>query len=319
MRRKMTKTVCVFPGQGSQTVGMGKSLFDNFACAKLVFNEVDDALNQHLSKIIFEGSEADLTLTENAQPAIMATSIAALRVLETEGGFDIAKHAHFVAGHSLGEYSALAAAKALTLSDTAKLLKLRGTSMQQAVPAGQGTMAAILGLDMAQVEAITAQASANGDVCDVANDNSNGQVVISGSRAGVEKAMLLAKEAGAKRAIELNVSAPFHCSLMQPAAEAMKAALAQASVSAPVVPVIANVTALPTNNPNEIRDLLVQQVTGRVRWNESVLWMGENGVSRAIEIGEGNVLAGLIRRIAKEIVCQNFSKPEDLSTFSQAA
>lgn len=315
----MTKTACVFPGQGSQRVGMGKTLFDNFACAKHVFQEVDEALSQKLSTIIFEGPDADITLTENAQPAIMATSIAALRVLETESGFDIAKHAHFVAGHSLGEYSALAAAGAISLSDTARLLKLRGTSMQKAVPAGQGTMAAILGLTIQQVEAVTAQASADGDVCEVANDNSDGQVVISGARAGVEKAMQLAKEAGAKRALELNVSAPFHCSLMQPAAEAMHAALAAAKVSAPVVPVIANITAAPVSDPDAIRDLLVKQVTGRVRWNESVLWMAQNGVSRAIEIGEGNVLAGLIRRIAKEIECQNFAKPEDLSIFQQAA
>ncbi len=315
----MTKTVCVFPGQGSQNVGMGKALYDNFACAKLVYQEVDDALNQRLSTLIFEGPESDLTLTENAQPAIMATSMAALRVLEIESGFDITTQAHYVAGHSLGEYSALCAVKALSLSDTAKLLKLRGTSMQQAVPAGQGTMAAILGLKIAQVETITATASANGDICDVANDNSDGQVVISGSRTGVEKAMTLAKEAGAKRAIELNISAPFHCSLMRPAAETMQVALAAATIHAPTIPVIANITALPTSKPEEIRDLLVQQVTGRVRWNESVLWMADHSVSRAVEIGEGNVLSGLIRRIAKEIECQNFSKPEDLAVFLQAA
>jgi [acyl-carrier-protein] S-malonyltransferase len=315
----MSKTVCVFPGQGSQRVGMGKMLSDNFTIAKHVFQEVDDALSQKLSTIIFEGPEAELTLTENTQPAIMATSLAAFRVLENETGFTLAQQAHYVAGHSLGEYSALAAAGALSIADTARLLKLRGTSMQQAVPAGQGAMAAILGLTMPQVEQLCAQASAQGDVCEVANDNSDGQVVISGNRAGIEKGMSLAKEMGAKRALELNVSAPFHCSLMQPAAVAMKAALDSATINVPAIPVIANIHASPISTPDEIRDALVRQVTGRVRWNESVIWMANNHVSRAIEIGEGNVLSGLIRRIAKDIQCITIGKPEDMDLFSKAA
>jgi [acyl-carrier-protein] S-malonyltransferase len=315
----MSKTACVFPGQGSQKVGMGKALADNFIVAKHVFQEVDDALSQKLSTIIFEGSEADLTLTENTQPAIMATSLAAFRVLEHETDFRLATHAHAVAGHSLGEYSALAAVGALSVADTARLLKLRGTSMQQAAPAGQGSMAAILGLTMEQVETLCAQASAHGDVCEVANDNSDGQVVISGSKAGVEKGMALAKEMGAKRALELNVSAPFHCSLMQPAAEAMKAALDAAKVSVPVVPVIANIHAAPITSPEAIRDALVRQVTGRVRWNESIQWLAAQEFTHAIEIGEGNVLSGLIRRIAKDIQCVTIGKPEDIHGFLKAA
>lgn len=315
----MSKIVCVFPGQGSQRVGMGKDLADNFNVAKRVFEEIDDALNQKLSSIFFDGSEAELTLTENAQPAIMATSLAAFRVLESETGFSLGSSAHFVAGHSLGEYSALAAAGALSLADTARLLKLRGTSMQQAVPAGQGMMAAILGLTLQEIETITSTASSKGETCEIANDNSDGQVVISGSNKGVEHAMELAKSAGAKRALALNVSAPFHCSLMQPAAKTMQIALDAATIHAPKVPVIANVHAYAISEPQAIREALVTQVTGRVRWNESVKWMAEHNITRAIEIGEGNVLSGLIRRIAKDIQCSNFGKTSELEQFHQAA
>ena len=314
----MTHTICVFPGQGSQKVGMGKIMADNFAEAREVFQEVDDALNQKLSTIIFEGPEADLTLTENAQPAIMATSIASLRVLEKEGGFNLAQSASYVAGHSLGEYSALCAAGALSLADTAKLLKLRGQAMQRAVPAGEGAMAAIIGLNMDDVTKVCEDASATG-VCEVANDNSDGQVVISGATAAIDDAMVRAKEAGAKRALPLPVSAPFHCSLMHPAADEMRDALAAATINNPVVPVIANVTAAPEQEADAIRDLLVSQVTGRVRWRESVQWMGNNDVAKAIEIGEGKVLSGLIRRIAKDIECSNVGAPDDIESVMKAA
>ena len=290
----MTKTACIFPGQGSQKVGMGASLFQNFAVAKDVFAEIDDTLSQKLSQLMFEGPEDELTLTANAQPAIMAVSVAAYRVMEAETGFSV-KNAAFVAGHSLGEYSALAAAGTLSLADTAKLLRIRGNAMQEAVSAGQGSMAAILGLELDQVEAIAAQASEGGEICEVANDNSPGQVVLSGSRTGVEKAMELAKEAGAKRALELNVSAPFHCSLMQPAADAMQAALAEVAMHAPAVPLIANVTAAATSDVEAIRSQLVTQVTGRVRWTETMQFMKESGITRTIEIGEGKVLTGLMK------------------------
>lgn len=315
----MIKTALVFPGQGSQRVGMGKSLFENFASAKEVFLEVDETLKQHLSKLMFEGPESDLTLTENAQPAIMVASLAAFRVLQKETGFDLKTRAAYVAGHSLGEYSALAAAGAFTLADTARLLKLRGQSMQKAVPQGEGTMAAILGLEMEAVEAIAAEASANGDVCEVANDNSPGQIVISGSREGVEKAIALATERGAKRALELNVSAPFHCSLMQPAAEAMQAALAATLINAPLVALVANVTATATSDPEAIRAQLVEQVTGRVRWRESISYMKQQGVGRMIEIGEGKVLSGLIKRIEKDVETLAIGTPEDIESLVKAA
>ncbi len=315
----MTTTACIFPGQGSQRVGMGKELADNFAIAKDVFAEIDDTLNQHLTRIMFDGPEDDLTATENAQPAIMAVSIAALRVLEAETGFNLKSAAACVAGHSLGEYSALAAAGTFSLADTARLLKLRGQSMQQAVPQGQGSMAAIIGLEMAQVEAITTEASAGGEVCEVANDNSPGQVVISGSKAGVELAMNLAKDAGAKRALELNVSAPFHCSLMAPAAEIMRQALAETTMNAPAVPLIANVTAAITSDPEAIRNQLVEQVTGRVRWCESVAAMDNLNIARTIEIGEGKVLSGLIKRINRDIETINVGTPEDISVMASAA
>lgn len=313
----MTKAF-IFPGQGSQTVGMGKAMYDNFEAARLVFQEVDDALNQKLSKIIFEGPEDALTLTENGQPAIMATSMAVFRVLQKECGLDLAKAAKFVAGHSLGEYTALCAAGALNLADTARLLRLRGQAMQQAVPVGQGAMAAILGPDLEAVAKIAAEA-AQGEVCAVANDNSPGQVVISGHKTAIDRACELAKAAGAKRALPLAVSAPFHCSLMQPAAEAMAEALAKTNLKAPVVPVVSNVSVEAVTNPDTIRELLVQQVTGRVRWTESVLYMKEQGVTETVEIGNGKVLSGLTRRIDKELAASNISEPADLDNFAKAA
>jgi [acyl-carrier-protein] S-malonyltransferase len=285
----------IFPGQGSQAVGMGKALAEASAAAREVFQEVDDALGQHLSALMFDGPEADLTLTENAQPAIMAVAMATLRVLEREGNVRVADKAAFVAGHSLGEYSALCAAGSLTLADTARLLKLRGQAMQAAVPVGVGAMAALLGMDLAPAQAAAAQA-AEDEVCAVANDNAPGQAVLSGHKAAVERAIELAKAGGAKRAILLPVSAPFHCALMQPAADAMAAALASAKLRGPVVPVIANVTAGPVSNADDIRQLLVDQVTGMVRWRESVSAMTGLGVDRFVEFG-GKVLGPMIKRI----------------------
>lgn len=308
----------IFPGQGSQSVGMGKAMAENFEAARLVFEEVDDALNQKLSRILFEGPEDELVLTENSQPAIMATSIAVLRVLQRECGLDLAKSAKFVAGHSLGEYTALCAADALGLSDTARLLRLRGQAMQKAAPIGEGAMAAILGLDLDAVARI-AEEAAQGEVCTVANDNSPGQVVISGHKAAIDRACELARAAGAKRALALAVSAPFHCSLMQPAAEVMAEALATVDLKAPVVPLIANVTVEAVTNPATIRELLVQQVTARVRWTESVQYMKANGVTETVEIGNGKVLSGLTRRIDKELAASNISEPHDLDGFAKAA
>ncbi|CAO3419389.1 ACP S-malonyltransferase [Azospirillum doebereinerae] len=304
----------VFPGQGSQAVGMGRELAEAFEVARRTFEEVDDALNQRLSRLMVEGPEADLTLTENAQPALMAVSVAVLRVLESEGGVDLAKHAAFVAGHSLGEYSALCAAGAFTLADTARLLKRRGQAMQKAVPVGQGGMAALLGADPEQAQAIAADA-AQGEVCSLANDNSVGQVVISGSADAIDRAIALAAERGLKRSVRLPVSAPFHCSLMQPAADAMAEALAAVTISAPVVPVIANVTASAVSDPNAIRRLLVEQVTGMVRWRESVLFMKEQGVTTLVEIGSGKVLAGLTKRIDKELSASSVGTPADVESF----
>ncbi|WP_425983279.1 ACP S-malonyltransferase [Brevundimonas sp. TWP1-2-1b1] len=308
----------LFPGQGSQAVGMGAQLADAFQSARDVFAEVDEALGQKLSVLMREGPEDQLTLTENAQPALMAVSVAAMRALKVEFGFDVAKAA-YVAGHSLGEYSALAAAGALSLSDTARLLKLRGQAMQRAVPVGQGAMASLIGpkTDLALAEAAAAAGSEIG-VCVVANDNNNGNIVISGEKAAVDRAIEKAKELGA-RAIPLNVSAPFHCPLMQPAADEMAAALASATILAPVVPVVANVLARPERDPEVIRRLLVEQVTGRVRWRESMEWMaGEGGATRFVEIGSGKVLTGMAKRIAPEAECLPLNTPEELEAFAKS-
>ncbi|MDE3015845.1 MAG: ACP S-malonyltransferase [Pseudomonadota bacterium] len=309
------KKALLFPGQGSQTVGMGKELAEQFPAARAVFDEVDGALSQKLSSVIFDGPQEILTLTENAQPAIMATSIAALRVLEKETGFSVREQAAFVLGHSLGEYSALCAAGALTLSDTAKLLRLRGQAMQRAMPAGQGAMAALLGADYALAKEIADEAARTG-VCVVANDNAPGQVVVSGAKAAVERACEIAKSKGVKRAVLLDVSAPFHCPLMAPAAQAMKEALASAKISAPCVPLVTNVTASAESNPDVIRRLLVEQVTGMVRWRESILYIKDQGVTRAIEIGAGKVLAGLNKRIAPEMETSNVGIPADLAAMT---
>jgi [acyl-carrier-protein] S-malonyltransferase len=307
----------IFPGQGSQAVGMGGELADAFAAAREVFQEVDDALGQSLFKLMREGPEDQLTLTENAQPALMAVSVAVARVLEREFGVGIDKAA-FVAGHSLGEYSALAAASAISLSDTARLLKLRGQAMQRAVPVGQGAMASLIGpkTDLALAEEAAA-AGAEVGVCVVANDNNQGNVVISGAKAAVDTAIEKAKALGA-RAIPLNVSAPFHCPLMQPAAEEMAQALAAATIVAPRAPVVANVTARPTHDPEAIRRLLVEQVTGRVRWRESVLWLaGEGGVTRFAEAGAGKVLSGMVKRIAPDAEAVPLNTPADLEAFAK--
>jgi [acyl-carrier-protein] S-malonyltransferase len=314
----MGKTACVFPGQGSQTVGMGKELAAAFPAAKLVFQEVDDALNQKLSQIIFEGPEDMLTLTENAQPAIMATSMAFLRVLEKETGFVLSRQVNCVAGHSLGEYTALAAAGAITLADTARLLKTRGRAMQQAVPAGEGAMAAILGLEFDAVMEIVKEA-AKYEICAVANDNAPGQVVVSGTAAGVDKVVELAKERGAKRAVPLSVSAPFHCPLMAPAAQVMQEALGKATIKTPSVPLVANVTAALVSDVDTIRKLLVEQVTGMVRWRESVQFMQAQGIDSIIEIGAGKVLSGLNKRIAPEINSSSIGSPQDIEAFVKAA
>ncbi len=310
------KKALIFPGQGSQTVGQGKELAEHFAAARAVFEEVDNALSEKLSAIIFNGPQETLTLTENAQPAIMATSMAALAVMQKEFGFDVAKHSAFVAGHSLGEYSALCAAGALSLTDTARLLRLRGQAMQKAVPAGMGAMAALLGADIAQANAI-AQEAAQGEICCVANDNAPGQVVISGTRAAVERAIAIAKEKGIKRALMLDVSAPFHCPLMAPASGIMAQALSAATFGAPCVPVVANVTASSESDPRKLRELLVDQVTGMVRWRESIHYMKAQGVTRALEIGAGKVLSGLVKRIEPEIECLNIGSPADLEAFAK--
>lgn len=311
------KIAYIFPGQGSQSVGMGKELAAAFASAREVFEEVDEALGQKLSRLMFEGPEPELTLTENAQPAIMAASIAVLRVLEKETGLDLGKTASFVAGHSLGEYSALAAARTLTLADTARLLRLRGQAMQQAAPAGQGAMAAVLGLELDQVTEVAAEA-AQGEICQVANDNAPGQVVLSGHAQAVDRAIEIAKAKGAKRAILLNVSAPFHSALMEPAAGVMQQALATTPLRPPVVPLVANVTAASTFDPEMIRMLLVKQVTGMVRWRESVSYMKEQGVTRMVELGNGKVLSGLVKRIEPDVEAQSVGLPSDIETFAKA-
>lgn len=301
----------IFPGQGSQFVGMGKELLESFAEAREVYERVDDALSQKLSKIMLEGPESDLNLTANTQPALMAMSMAVVEILKKQGGLKVEDICAYVAGHSLGEYSALTAAGALSIEDTARLLRIRGEAMQKAVPVGVGAMAAILGLDFEDVKAIAAEAS-NSEICEAANDNSVGQVVVSGHKAAVALAISLAQEKGAKRAVELPVSAPFHCALMQPAADAMKDALADAKLVAPVVPVVANVIASATQDPAEIRDLLVRQVTGTVRWRESVIWMKAQGANEMIELGAGKVLAGLVKRIEKDVACESVGTPEGI-------
>jgi len=307
----------VFPGQGSQAVGMGRELAAAFTAARHVFQEVDEALKQSLSKIMWEGPESDLVLTENAQPALMAVSMAVIRVLDEQGGWKLGDKAAFVAGHSLGEYSALAAAGTFSLGDAARLLKIRGQAMQKAVPVGEGAMAALLGADLDAAREIAA-AAAQGQVCEAANDNAPGQVVVSGAKAAVERAMAIAAEKGFKRSVLLPVSAPFHCALMQPAADAMARALEEVVMKAPVVPVVANVTAQPVSDPDEIRRLLVAQVTGTVRWRECVLTMKGLGVDSLVEAGAGKVLAGLAKRIDKEISSVSLQTPADLDAFLKA-
>lgn len=300
----------VFPGQGAQTIGMGRALADAYPAARAVFDEVDEALGERLSALIWDGDIATLTMTENAQPALMATSIAALRALEAEG-FGL-EQASFVAGHSLGEYSALCAAGAFSLSDTARLLKIRGRAMQEAVPVGIGAMAALLGLDFETASAVALEA-AQGEVCQAANDNDPAQVVVSGHRAAVERALEIAKQKGAKRALMLPVSAPFHCVLMQPAAHVMAEALAAVPIARPRLPVVVNVRAEAVTEPDRILDLLIAQVTGVVRWRESVLWMEQAGVTEFWEIGAGKALSGMIRRIAPTATTRAVCSPEDIT------
>jgi [acyl-carrier-protein] S-malonyltransferase len=304
----------IFPGQGSQTVGMGRGLADAFPAARLVFEEVDEALGEALTKVIWEGPAETLMLTENAQPGLMAVSLAAMRVLETEAGVDLARDARFVAGHSLGEYSALAAAGALGIGDTARLLRIRGRAMQKAVPVGTGAMAALLGLDFEQAVTVAGEA-AEDQVCQAANDNGGGQVVVSGDKAAVERAVEIAKGKGARRAMMLPVSAPFHCSLMQPAADAMAAALAGVTVKSPVVPVVANVLAKPIRDPADIVGALVAQVTGTVRWRDSISFMADAGVTRFCEVGAGKVLSGLVKRIAEGATGVSVGSPDDVAAF----
>lgn len=305
----------VFPGQGSQFIGMGRDLAEAFPAARETFEEVDDALGQKLYKLMTEGNEADLNLTENTQPALMAVSMAIINVLTREGKIQLGQKINFVAGHSLGEYSALTAVGALDLPKTAKLLKLRGQAMQKAVPVGIGAMAAILGLDLPDVQLLVKDATAkalNKEVVESANDNSSGQIVISGHKGAVAIAIEMAPERGAKKAIALPVSAPFHSTLMAPAAQTMSQALADTNIRPPIVPVISNVTAKAVSEPHEIRRLLVDQITGMVRWRESVTFMKEQGVEEMIEIGAGKVLAGLIKRIEKDVACESVGTPEQV-------
>ena len=307
----------IFPGQGSQAVGMGKALADAFVQARAVFEEVDAALGDKLSKLIWEGPAEALTLTENAQPALMATSLAAMRVLEAEAGVDLARDAQFVAGHSLGEYSALAAARAFTVGDAARLVRIRGRAMQKAVPVGTGAMAALLGLEFDQAVAVAAEA-AQGEVCQAANDNGGGQVVVSGNKAAVERAVEIARAKGARRATMLPVSAPFHCALMEPAAEVMAAALAEVTVRSPVVPIVANVLVEPVSDPRDIVRALVAQVTGTVRWRESVALMAAAGVTTFYEVGAGKVLSGLVKRIVNGASGVSVGTPDDVAAFKMS-
>jgi [acyl-carrier-protein] S-malonyltransferase len=308
----------IFPGQGSQAVGMGKALADNFKAAAQVFAEVDEALGEKLTATIWDGPADKLTLTENAQPALMAVSLAAMRVLESEAGVDLKRDAAFVAGHSLGEYSALAAAGSLSIADTARLLRIRGRAMQAAVPVGAGAMAALLGMEFGPAAAVAADA-AQGQICQAANDNGGGQVVVSGDKAAVERAVELAKGRGAKRAMLLPVSAPFHCALMQPAADAMAQALAEVTVKPPVVPLVANVLARAATDPAEIVASLIKQVTGTVRWRESVAFMAGAGVTTFYEIGAGKVLSGLVKRIADGATGVPIGTPEDVAAYKTRA
>jgi [acyl-carrier-protein] S-malonyltransferase len=308
----------VFPGQGSQAVGMGKALADAFPAAREVFAAVDDALGEKLTAVMWDGPAERLTLTENAQPALMAVSLAAMRVLEREAGVDLARDAAFVAGHSLGEYSALAAAGSLTIADTARLLRIRGRAMQAAVPVGVGAMAALLGMEFDQAVAVAAEA-AQDQVCQAANDNGGGQVVVSGDKAAVERAVEIAKGRGAKRAMLLPVSAPFHCALMQPAADVMAEALAKVTVKPPVVPLVANVLARPVTAPAEIVASLIRQVTGTVRWRESVAFMAGAGVDSFYEVGAGKVLSGLVKRIAAGATGTAIGTPDDVAAYRSRA
>jgi [acyl-carrier-protein] S-malonyltransferase len=307
----------VFPGQGSQAVGMGKALAERFAAARQVFEEVDAALGEKLSTVMWEGPAEKVTLTENTQPALVAVSLAAMRVLETEAGVDLKREAKFVAGHSVGEYSALAAAGALTLADAVQLTRIRGRAMQQAVPVGLGAMAALLGVDFEQAAAIAAEA-AQGEIVEAANDNGGGQVVVSGHKAAVERAVEIAKAKGVRRAMMLPVSAPFHSSLMRPAAEAMEKALARVDIRPPSVPLVANVLAKPVSDPTQIARGLVEQVTGTVRWRESVAFMVAAGVTTFYEVGSGKVLSGLVKRIAEGASGTSIGTPEDVAAFKSA-
>jgi [acyl-carrier-protein] S-malonyltransferase len=310
------KRAFVFPGQGSQAPGMGQALAAAFASARLLFDEVDEALSQHLSRLMFEGPADELMLTENAQPALLAASLAVIRVLESEAGFDIAREAAYVAGHSLGEYSALAAAGALTVTDAARLVKRRGQAMQKAVPVGEGAMAALLGLEIEAAREV-AEAAAQGQVCDLANDNSPGQIVVSGHKGAVERAVVIAAERGARRAIMLPVSAPFHCSLMSPAAQIMEEALAETVLAPPLVPLVANVAAAATSDPAEIKELLVEQATQMVRWRESVLLFARNEVEEVVEIGAGRVLAGLVKRVDRALLTLSVGTPAEVEALVQ--
>ena len=307
----------LFPGQGSQKIGMAKALADAFASAREVFQEVDDALSQKLSKLMWEGPEDDLVLTENAQPAIMAAGIAAVRVLEKEMGLDVAKHACLAAGHSLGEYSALCAAGAFSLADTARLLKARGQAMQSAVPVGEGGMTALIGAEIQQAEEVAKEAAASGGVCVIANDNAPGQVVISGTLDALARAGEIAKAKGIKRAMPLSVSAPFHCPLMQPAADRMAEALAGVTIRPLSVPVLANVTAKQACDPDHVRQLLVEQVTGRVRWRESILALRSLTVDTTVEFGGNKVLTGMVKRIDKDLANITLDTPDDLEAFGK--